>query len=170
MIKIGNLQIIETGTGSFNKNSRQLLANKYGFDFYNVGENVPSDVKNGIYYYNKTMVKYLEEKHGPGWWEQFQGKLNHTDVADISDNNIEPILNLVRTHKLVKNQIQRIDSLSNGQRHISLIPILEDSIRNIYLINVVEKNEKSLVPYYNFRIDANTMSIINIKGKIDGQY
>jgi hypothetical protein len=71
--------------------------------------------------------------------------------------------------KWSKDEIKLIDSLSSGQRHVTLLPTLEDTVKNIYLIKVGEDNGTNLVTYFNFFVDANTMTILNPTGKLEGQ-
>lgn len=90
-------------------------------------------------------------------------KINTTDII------IEKVVDLVAEQKIVKHRIQLIDSLSKNKRHISLIPILNDTAKNIYLVKVCEGNEINYVTYYNFLVDGNSMTIINSDGKLERQ-
>lgn len=166
-IKNGKIQIAEIGEMPLNFKQKQHLANSYGFDFYLFGCNVTTDIINGTEYYNKKMVDHLESKYGIGWWTKFQAQLDSIDNATLTDMTIEKVLDLVERQKIVKDQIKLIDSLSKGQRHISLVPTLDDTTKNIYLVKVGEDNGMNLVTYYNFLIDANSMTIINEDGKLE---
>lgn len=84
-----------------------------------------------------------------------------------SDLVTEKILDVVAEQLIVKDAIKLIDSLSNGKRHISLIPFLQDTLNNIYLVKVAEDNGVNFVSYYNFLINANTMVILNPDGKLE---
>lgn len=168
-IKNGKIQIAEIGEMPLNFEQKQKLANSYGFDFYLFGCNVTTDIINGTEYYNKAMVENLENKYGIGWWTKFQTQLDSIDNAKLTDLKIDKVLELVERQKIVKDQIKLIDSLSKGQRHISLIPTLDDSTKNIYLVKVSEDNGMNYVTYYNFLVDANSMTIINVDGKLEGQ-
>ncbi len=107
-----------------------------------------------------SAVEYLNEV-AKQETQQFQ---NQTNTAII-----DSVLNLVEKLKIVKDQIKLIDSLSKGQRHISLVPTLDDTTKNIYLVKVGEDNGMNLVTYFNFLVDANSMTIINADGKLEGQ-
>lgn len=168
-IKNGKIQIAEIGEMPLNFEQKQLLANYYGFDFYLFGCNVTTDIIKGTEYYNKKMVDHLESKYGKGWWTKFQTQLDSIDNATLTDLTIEKVLDLVERQKIVKDQIKLIDSLSKGQRNISLVPTLDDTTKNIYLVKVGEDNGMNLVNYYNFLVDANSMTIINADGKLEGQ-
>ena len=168
-IKNGKIQIAEIGEMPLNFEQKQHLANSYDFDFYLFGCNVTTDIINGTEYYNKKMVDHLESKYGNGWWTKFQTQLDSIDNATLTDLTIEKVLDLVERQKIVKDQIKLIDSLSKGQRHISLVPTLDDTTKNIYLVKVGEDNGMNLVTYYNFLVDANSMTIINADGKLEGQ-
>lgn len=168
-IKNGKIQIVEIGEMPLNFEQKQKMANSYGFDFYLFGCNVTSDIINGTEYYNKTMINHLESKFGIGWWSKFQTQLDNIYKINSTDLAIEKVVDLVAEQQIVKDQIKLIDSLSNGQRHISLIPILDDSTKNIYLVKVSEDNGLNYVTYYNFLVDANLMKILNSDGKLDGQ-
>ncbi len=168
-IKNGKIQIAEIGEMPLNFDQKQKLAKSYGFDFYLFGCNVTTDVINGTKYYNNKMVDHLENKYGAGWWTKFQAQIDSIDKAKSSEFIIEKVLNLVEKQKIVKDQIKLIDSLSKSQRHISLVPTLDDSTKNIYLVKVGEDNGMNLVTYYNFLVDANSMTIINADGKLEGQ-
>lgn len=107
-----------------------------------------------------SAVEYLNEV-AKQESQQFQ---NQTNTA-----HIDSVLDLVEKLKIVKDQIKLIDSLSKGQRHISLVPTLDDTTKNIYLVKVGEDNGTNLVTYFNFLVDANSMTIINADGKLEGQ-
>ncbi|MBN2892330.1 MAG: hypothetical protein JXL97_10710, partial [Bacteroidales bacterium] len=98
-----------------------------------------------------------------------QTQLDSINRIKSTDSTIEKILDLVAEQKIVRDQIKLIDSLSKGQRHISLVPILDDIIKNIYLVKVGEDNGMNFLTYFNFLVDANTMTIINASGKLEGQ-
>ena len=66
-----------------------------------------------------------------------QNSDNQTDDAKTSistEETIEGVLELVGKQEIVKEHIKLIDSLSNNQRRISLIPFLKDTTKNIYLV------------------------------------
>ena len=90
-------------------------------------------------------------------------------LKQISAISADSVTNLVSNLKIVKDQIKLIDSLSKGQRHVSLIPTLDDRTKNIYLVKICEDNGTNKVTYFNFLVDANSMTIINADGKLDGQ-
>jgi hypothetical protein len=163
----GKIQIVEIGELPQNFEQKQKLANSYGFGIYLFGCNVTTDAINGTKYYNRKMVDHLESKYGKGWWRTIQTQFDSIDNATLTDMTIEKVLNLVEKQKKVKDQIKLIDSLSKGQRHISLIPFMDDTTKNIYLVKVGEDNGLTLVTYYNFLVDANTMTIINSDGKLE---
>lgn len=166
-IKNGNIQIVEVGELPLNFEQKQKLANSYGFDFYLFGCNVTDGTINGIKYYNKTMINHLENKYGNGWLTKFQTQLDSIDNSNNSDLTIEKVLGLVSEQKIVQDQTKFIDSLSKHERHIALVPFLNDTTKNIYLVKVAEDNGINLVVYYNFWVDANTMTIINVDGKLE---
>ena len=168
-IKNGKIQFAEIGEMPLNFEQKQHLANSYGFDIYLFGCNVTTDIINGTEYYNKKMIDHLESKYGNGWWTKFQTQLDSIDNVTLTDLTIEKVLDIVDRQKIVKDQIKLIDSLSKGERHISLVPTLDDTTRNIYLVKVGEDNGMNLVTYYNFLVDANSMTIINADGKLEGQ-
>lgn len=168
-IRNGKIQIAEIGEMPLNFDQKQKLANSYGFNFYLVGCNVTTAVINGSKYYNKTMINHLESKYDISWWTKFQKQLDNIDNAKSKHSTIEKVLNLVESQKIVKDQIKLIDSLSRSQRHISFITTLDDTMKNIYLVKVSEDNGINLVIYYNFFVDANSMTIIKSDGKLEGQ-
>lgn len=86
-----------------------------------------------------------------------------------TDSTLDKITDLVADLKIVKDQMKLIDSISNNQRHISLIPILEDSINHIYVVKVAENNGTNYVTYFNIMVDAKTMKVLNPTGKIDAE-
>ena len=168
-IKNGKIQIAEIGEIPLNFEQKQKLANSYGLDFYLFGCNVTTDIINGTKYYNNAMVSHLESKYGIGWWTEFQIQLDSIDKAKSTDIIVEKVLDIVAEQKIVKDQIRLIDNLSKSQRHISLIPTLEDTMKNVYLVKVAEDNGINLVTYFNFLVDANKMIILNADGKLEGQ-
>ena len=90
--------------------------------------------------------------------EQTVGKL-------VSDSVITKVVGLIENLLVVKYQIKLVDSLSNGQRHISIIPTLNDSINGIYSVKVAEDNGQNYVSYFNFLVDAKTMKVLNPNGE-----
>lgn len=170
VIKSGKIKIVKIGELPLHFEQKQKLANSYGLDFYLFGCNVTTDVINGIEYYNKTLIDHLESKYGIDWWTKFQSQLDSIDMTNSSDLIMEKVVDLVAEQQIVKDQIKPIDSLSKSQRHISLVPTLDDKTKNIYLVKVSEDNGMNYVSYYNFLVDANSMTIINSDGKLDGQW
>jgi hypothetical protein len=168
-IKNGKIKIIEIGEPILNFEQKQKLANFYGFEFQLYGCNVTKDINNGKEYYNKAMINELESKYGVGWWTKFQTKLDSIDYIKSEDLVINKVLKLVGEQKIIKDQITLTDSLSEGQRQISLTPTLEDSTKNIYLVKVSEFTGMYSVTYFNFLVDANSMKIINPDGKLEGK-
>lgn len=160
-IKKGKIQIIEIGEIPLNFEQKQKLANSYGFDFNLFGCNLTTDVINGSEYYNSKMVSHLESKFGANWWTKFQSQLDSIDKSNSMEITIEKVVDLVANQQIVKDQIKLIDIISKGQRHISLIPTLDNTTKNIYLVKVSEDNGMNYVTYYNFWVDANSMTIIN---------
>ena len=115
-------------------------------------------------------LTYVEGSDGPYLLWNSNDRLWKKAMPTLStDNTEEKVLNLVEKQKIVKDEIKLIDSLSSGQRHITLLPTLEDTVKNIYLIKVGEDNGTNLVTYFNFLVDANTMTILNPTGKLEGQ-
>ena len=168
-IRNGKVQILKIGEIPLNFEQKQKLANSYGFDFYLFGCNVTTDIINGTKYYNNAMVGHLESKYCIGWWTEFQIQLDSIDNAKSTGIIIQKIVDLVSEQKIVKDQIRLIDSLSKNQRYISLVPTLEDTMKNVYFVKVAEDNGMNLVTYFNFLVDANKMTIINADGKLEGQ-
>lgn len=91
------------------------------------------------------------------------------DSITTADSTLDKITDLVADLKIVKDQMKLTDSISNNQRHISLIPILEDSINHIYMVKVAENNGTNYVTYINIMVDAKTMKVLNPTGKIDAE-
>jgi hypothetical protein len=115
-------------------------------------------------------LTYVEGFDGPYLhWNSNDRRWKKAMPTLSADNTEEKVLNLVEKQKIVKDEIKLIDSLSAGLRHITLLPTLEDTVKNIYLIKVGEDNGTNLVTYFNFFVDANTMTILNPTGKLEGQ-
>jgi hypothetical protein len=115
-------------------------------------------------------LTYIEGFDGPYLlWNSNDRRWKKAMPTLSTENTEEKVLNLVEQQKIVKDEIKLIDSLSSGQRHITLLPTLDDTAKNIYLIRVGEDNGTNLVMYFNFLVDANTMTIINPTGKLEGQ-
>ena len=114
-------------------------------------------------------LTYVEGFDGP--YLLWNSKKRYWSIAKptIADNTIDKILHLVEQQKMVKDQIKLIDSLSFGFRHVTLLPILDDSIKNIFLVKVGEHNGTNFVTYYKFLIDANKMALLNPTGKLEDQ-
>ncbi len=164
----GQVQIIAIGL-PYMPQARQRLAKQYGFEYNYVGCNATTELLNGSKYYNNVVEKYLTDKFGKDFWTKFNTQLDSIDNANSADLTIDKVLELVAAQKIVKDQIKFIDSLSKNQRHISLVPTLDDTTKNIYLVKVGEDNGTNLVTYFNFLVDANSMTIINTDGKLSGQ-
>lgn len=58
---------------------KQNLAKSYDFVIYLSGCNVTTDIINGTKYYNKAMIKQLENKYGSGWRIKFQTQIDSID-------------------------------------------------------------------------------------------
>lgn len=115
-------------------------------------------------------LTYIEGFDGPYLlWNSNDRRWKKAMPTLSTENTEEKVLNLVEQQKIVKDEIKLIDSLSSGQRHITLLPTLDDTAKNIYLIRVGEDNGTTLVTYFNFLVDANTMTILNPTGKLEGQ-
>ena len=167
-IKNGQVQIIAVGL-PFMPQVRQRLAKKYGFKYNYVGCNATTELLNGSKYYNNVVEEYLTDKFGKEFWTNFNTQLDGIEIANSNEQIIDKVLDLVAGQKIVKDQIKLIDSLSKSQRRISFVPTLDDTTKNIYLVKVGEDNGTNLVTYFNFFVDANSMTIINPNGKLDGQ-
>lgn len=167
-IKNGQVQIIAVGL-PYMPQVRQRLAKQYGFEYNYVGCNATTELLNGSNYYNEVVEEYLTDKFGKDFWTRFNTQLDSIDNANSTDLTIDKVLDLVADQKIVKDQIKLVDSLSKSQRHISLVPTLHDSTKSIYLVKVAEDNGMNLVTYYNFLVDANSMTIINPDGKLEGR-
>ena len=167
-IKNGQVQIIAIGL-PYIPQVRQRLAKQYGFEYNYVGCNATTELLNGSKYYNDFVEKYLTAKFGNDFWTKFNTQLDSIDNVNSADLTIDKVLELVAAQKIVKDQIKLIDSLSKNQRHISLLPTLDDTTQNIYLVKVGEDNGTNLMTYFNFLVDANSMTIINADGKLNGQ-
>lgn len=150
-MKRGIIRIVEIGELPLNFQQKQELAKSYGFRYYLYGCVVTEAELSGIKRYNKIMFDYLEHKYGKGWQKTFQAQL---------DGSLEKVVELVFEEEIVKEQIRLIDSLSNGQRSITLIPTLVDTTNNIYRVKVTEDNGVNFVGYFNFLVDANAMKVI----------
>ena len=88
----------------------------------------------------------------------------------VNDSIInKKIATLILNQDIVIKQIKTIDSLSNGERKISLITILEDSIKNFYRVKVCEDNGFNYVTYFNYLVDAKTMKIIESSSYMDDE-
>ncbi len=157
----GKIIIIEAGEMPLNFKQKKTLANNFSFDFELTGCLLNTDKINGIKYYNNRMIQELEHKFGTGWWSKFQHQLDSIDRQQIKEEKITKVLILVENQKSVKNQIRLIDSLSKGQRHVSLIPSLYDTTNNIYLVKVGEDNGVNFVCYFNFFVNADSMKLTN---------
>ncbi len=111
-------------------------------------------------------------RQGPDTCYYHDGKLRFTGYykdnqqvkelsIDYPENNTEAkVLNLIEQQATVKKEINAIDSLSNGKRKMTLLPILDDTTKNIYIVKVGEDNGDAFVTHLSFRVDANKMKII----------
>jgi len=168
-IRKGHINIIEIGEKPLNFEQKQKLAKSYGFKFYLYGCNVSTDIIHGKDIYNKKMVEELENQYGIGWWAKFQNQLDSIDRIKPEDVMFEKVVSLIAEQKKVSDLIKFRDSLSNGERQISLVPSVYDETKNIYLVKVTEVNGIYSITYYNFLVDGNSMKIINPDGKLKGQ-
>jgi hypothetical protein len=164
-IRNGTIRVAETGELPVNSLEKEALARSCGFTIVHLGCSVSTDIQNGVSYYNRVMITHLENKYGKGFWIKFQSRLDSIDKSRNLDLTLEKVTDLVAGLKIVKDQVRLVDSLSGHQRHISLIPVLEDSLTNRYLVKVAEDNGTNYVTYFNFVVDGNTMKIINPDGK-----
>jgi hypothetical protein len=149
---------------------RQLVAKDYGFNFNYVGCNATTELLNGTKYYNNQVENYLTKKYGDNFWRTFKLQVDSKIVNQIkADSTLDQVNKVVKSLKIVKDEIKLVDSLSNNKRHISLISSLDETLKNIYLVKVSEDNGTNYVTYFNFLVDGKTMKIINPNGKLVGQ-
>ncbi len=167
-IKDGEIRIIAVGL-PYMPQVRQKLAIQYGFQYDYVGCNVTTELLNGAKYYNKVVETHLMKEYGGEFWINFNRQIDSINNARSAEMRIDKILDIVAGQERVKDKIQLVDSLSKGQRHISLVPVLADTAKGIYVVKVVEDNGLNLVTYYNFMVDANSMKILNEDGKFEKQ-
>jgi hypothetical protein len=100
----------------------------------------------------------------------FKLAANENILAIKNEDSVsEDVTRLVGDLQLVKDEMNRVDSLSNHERRISLTTRLEDKAKNIYLVKVGENNGTGSVTYFTFLVDANKMQVLNPNGKIEGQ-
>jgi hypothetical protein len=92
--------------------------------------------------------------------------LNNSKRFDLTADRVT---DLVYDLKIVKDEIRLVDSLSRGKRDILLLPFLNDTAKNIYLVKVAEDNGANYVSYFNFLVDGNSVKILNENGKLDRQ-
>lgn len=145
------------------------LAKSYGFEICRTGCRISTGIANGTKYYNNVMEKHIGKKYGVDWWTKYEAQLDDIRKSYYANLTIKKVLDLVSEQKVVKYQIKLLDSISKNQRHISLIPTLIDSINNVFLVKVCEDNRTNFMTYFNFLVDANSMTIINNDGKLDEQ-
>ncbi|MES2430456.1 MAG: hypothetical protein V4556_05925 [Bacteroidota bacterium] len=114
---------------------------------------------------------YLEGFDGPYLlWNSFDKKWEKSFLTHFKDNHIEEdVVSLIEQSTIYRDRSKLIDSLSSGQRGLSLIVFLQDTVKNIYLVKGSEDNGTSLVTHFNYLVDANKMTILNPTGKLEGQ-
>jgi hypothetical protein len=83
------------------------------------------------------------------------------------DVNIDTLISVVASQKIVQDEIRLVDSLSNHTRKLSFQVRPKDSLDVIYLVKVLEDNGNSFTTHFNFLIDLRTLKILNPNGKLD---
>ena len=116
-------------------------------------------------------IVYLEGFDGPYLnWNSFDKEWKNSMLKYFKNyHSEEDIVGLVEQLKLYKDKYRLIDSLSKGERGLSILVTLDDTLKNIYLVKVCEDNGNNFVTYYNILVDANEMKILNPTGKLEGQ-
>ncbi len=174
-IKNGKLQIAEIGEMPLNFEQKQKLANSYGFDFYQFGCNVTTDIISGTEYYNKKMVDQLESKYGIGWWAKFQSQLDSIDNRTTQQITIDDIkgkwylnkwtmyhtLSFADTTVFVDNHIDSV-FYSNYSIHNGTL-ILKDNDRTLRYNNKIIAISKDTLIIRSFGNDADTLSYSRTK-------
>lgn len=84
-----------------------------------------------------------------------------------SSTTEDSVIALVARLHIIKNEINLIDSLSSGKRHVKFIASLNDTANNIYEVKVCEDNGDAFVTYYHINVDANKMIVLNPTGEMD---
>ncbi len=74
-LKNGKIQIVVVGLPN-RPQIEQSLAIKHGFSFKYVGCNVTPELLNGAKYYNIQVERYLGEKNGDSFWQNFQMEID----------------------------------------------------------------------------------------------
>ncbi|MBS1779436.1 MAG: hypothetical protein JST70_08925 [Bacteroidetes bacterium] len=90
-----------------------------------------------------------------------------TNNLPKSSTTEDSVVALVARLPVVKNEMNLIDSLSSGKRHVKFIASLNDTTNNIYEVKVCEDNGDALVTYYHINVDANKMIVLNPTGEMD---
>lgn len=164
-LKNGVVQIVTAGK-PFPPEVEGKLASKYGFSLKNLGCTAGLEAV-GSEQYNAVVRQYLEDKNGQGFWqkcddERWQGLEDYYTAY-----RTEKVIALIEQQPTVKEKTKLVDSLSKGSRHISILPMLQDSAKNVYLVKVGENNGVNFVSYFNFLVDANTMKVLNPNGELE---
>lgn len=115
---------------------------------------------------------YLEGFDGPYLlWNSFTRRWKkampeHFREAPFTE---EDAVSLVDQTTFYQEKSKMIDSLSLGERSLSLIVTLQDTVNHIYSVQGVEDNGSTFFIHFNFLVDVAQRKILNPSGKLEGQ-
>jgi len=90
---------------------------------------------------------------------------NETEQIEPDDPEVmmEKVTELVANQKEVRELMELTEKLSNGERSISLIPLLEDETEMIYTVKVSEDIGERYLTHMNYWVNAKEMKIIRVE-------
>jgi hypothetical protein len=90
---------------------------------------------------------------------------NAAIIEQPDEMTIDTVIAIVRKLPNVQKLENEVETLSKNERHINYAVLYDDSTKTIYDVRVGEDNGMSIVTYFNFRVAAKTLKILNPDGK-----
>lgn len=86
-------------------------------------------------------------------------------VEQPDEATTNSILKIIRRLPNVQKLEKEVETLSKNKRHISYSVLFDDSTKTNYNVRVGEDNGMSVATYFNFKIEAKTLKVLNPDGK-----
>jgi hypothetical protein len=156
-VALNKPRILKYGEPGFTDKQCYKIAPQFGFSYDIVAGCVVSEsLINGVNSYNAVTTSYLNKKLGKNWEEKFNLSVDSMYFADQAVAIRDTVLKIDQ----IKQMNQFLDSVSNGQRHLSVwvLPHKNDD----YNVKVGElMPDSSITVFCYYQIDLNRLNIVS---------
>lgn len=93
------------------------------------------------------------------------GEMEEEEKSVKFDAFEEAITSKVNALKIVQDETRRVDSLSNGSRHLEYRVVKDRGRAHVYTVRVFEPTGKDTLDHFRFHVDSLTGNILNRDGR-----